>query len=140
MSNINEDKIHKVSREMLKEWDYIQVKSGFGVNITAFTPCSLKFEDDIELKIPIFHSVLENNGYKPVDSDLTYRDDREMKKYYDNHIEDVDNGNRFSVLLYEGNNVRIYPVGDYMPTIKELSEFLNTLSIGFNSEIRGCEC
>lgn len=140
MPSIHTDKIQKISKEMVKEWDYIQVKSGFGVNISTFTPCRIKFKDDVELKIPIFHKVLKNNGYKPVNSDPTYREDNKNKKYYDSHIEHIDSGNKFSILLYQGNNVRIYPVGDYMPTIKELSKFLQTLSIGFNSEIKDCEC
>lgn len=129
----NIDEIEELSENILNEWDYIYLESGFkDTDINTINPCKLEFEKEVELNINLLEKEFKNYGYTIDEHD--YCDSDEL--YYDAKIKREETNNKISILIYNDKYIRIYPVNNCVPTIDELTKILTCLCLGCNSKFK----
>lgn len=119
-----------IAEKASKEWDYNTEGS-----LDASIPCQLQFTSSPKQNTSQFHSELESNGWKSVDVKPGNHNSLDKDMFYEGEIVSEEHHNRVKVLVYRGDLIRLYPLDEYIPDSKELSEIIEALSKGFNAEL-----
>lgn len=113
------------------EMAYKQYQSQFGGERNVAIPCQLRFTEKPVQDTELFHDVLAQYGFQPLDVDPDRKADQ--RQYYEGEILSEDY-RRLRIVVFRGNVVRLFPREDGLTT-HQLADVIYALEKGFNAPL-----